>query len=68
MAIPSVKEILKEQKDLEKYKQQIDSFRAMENKSFELPFSVKDLNKTQDSCKDILGCNHLSVDEITEAF
>lgn len=68
VTLPSVEEILKEQEDLAAYKNQIESFKDIDEKIFELPFFVKDLKDTQVANENILGCKHLSIHDIEEAF
>ncbi|KAJ8918901.1 hypothetical protein NQ315_016803 [Exocentrus adspersus] len=69
MVVPSVEEILKEQKDLAQYQNQIESFATVDDQTFELPFSLDDL-KNEDAVIDdnILGCKHLTPDDISKAF
>nr|XP_023019572.1 uncharacterized protein LOC111508340 [Leptinotarsa decemlineata] len=68
VSIPTIDEILKDQKDLQNYKTQVESFKPMCDKSFELPFCVKNLNTSPVVDTLVLDCKGLSLKDVTKCF
>ncbi|KAG5877277.1 hypothetical protein JTB14_038313 [Gonioctena quinquepunctata] len=66
--LPTVDEIIQDQKDLEKYKNQVESFRPLYDTSFELSFSTKNQNRTPNVSQTILDCKMLSLSQVTDHF
>lgn len=67
VVIPTIEEILQEQKELEHYKSQLSSFHIMNEPSLEVFSPAQYLEEKLDQCHQILDCKHLSLSEISVA-
>lgn len=66
--LPSLDEILKEKRELEDYKNRLESFQCKNELSLELPLQVKDSNVCSKHEAVILDCKNLSFKKISKAI
>lgn len=64
--IPTIDEILQEKKELEVYKNQLNSFQCINESCLESLVPSKISEKRFDQCEEILDCKHLSLTQISK--
>ncbi|CAH0553409.1 unnamed protein product [Brassicogethes aeneus] len=64
--MPSMKDVLSDQKELEKLKRQVNELKEIEDVSLDLTFSIKDICK--ENKIETLSCKLLTTDKLTDLF